>query len=461
MGKTKVNEKGVPYGARQKVPFWFNLAWTTRGISAGLNAVLMMNLTFFCTDILGLKATTVGLMFVGSKVIDALTDLVAGVIIDKTHSRLGKARPYEIFIIFEWMFTILMFNSSGFSETGKYIWIFIMYVLINAVCSTMLGAADSVYLSRVFTTQKNQIGVMSFNGACVYIISIAFNIIFPQFLAGAGTTAAGWSQLVITLGIPLAIIGILRFLFCKEVVTDTADTKSPEKKSDHSTKEMFGALLKNKYAFIVIGLMFLTFVVNNMSAATTYYFKYIVGDIGLQSLIGMTGLVSPIILMIFPILSRKLGTTKILQYFMIVGIIGYVIRTIGGTAMPTLLIGSLLSGIATVPISVMINTYLIDCMDYGEWKTGIRVEGLIASTSNFASKLGSALASGLVGFVMGLAGYDGTLAVQSASANNAIIALFNIVPIILFAIMIVLAFMYRVDDIRDQMNKDLAERHQA
>lgn len=221
---------------------------------------------------------------------------------------------------------------------------------------------------------------------------------------------------------------------------------------------MFGALFKNKYAFIVVGLMLLTFLVNNMNAATTYYFKYIVGNIGLQSLVSMTGMISLVGLMIFPVLSKKIGTTKILQYFTIIGLIGIIIRTIGGTSMATLLIGSLFFGLATVPISVMINTYLIDCMDYGEWKTGIRVEGLIASIANFAGKVGSAIASGLIGLIMGMAGYDGTLEVQSTSANTAIVISYNIVPLILFVIMLVLAFLYRIDSVRDQMNTELAAR---
>lgn len=462
MGKRQ-SEKGIPCGSRSKVPVWFNMAWTSRGVSASINVILIMNLTYYCTDILGLKAAIVGIMMIASKVIDAATDLCAGYIIDHTHTKWGKARPYEIFIIFQWLFTVFLFNVPSLGRTGQYIWIFIMYVLINAVCATMLGAADSVYMSRVFTTQKNQIGAMSFNGAIVYILSIVFNIVFPQFLAGAGTTKAGWSTMSLTLAIPLALIGILRFVFCKEVVTDSvqeAGEKTKKLKQNLSMKTMMGALSKNKYIFIVVGLMLLTNIVNNMSAATTYYFKYIVQNIGLQSLISMTAMVTPLLLIIFPVLSKKFGTTKLLQMFLIIGVIGMVIRTIGGVNIATLMIGSLFMGVGTMPISVMINTYLIDCMDYGEWKTGIRVEGLMASVANFAGKLGSAIASGLVGFIMGMAGYDGSLAVQSQSANTAIIALYNILPIVLFIIMIVLAFMYNIDSIRPQMTEDLAKKHE-
>ena len=79
--------------------------------------------------------------------------------------------------------------------------------------------------------------------------------------------------------------------------------------------------------------------------------------------------------------------------------------------------------------------------------------------ANFASKVGAGIASGLTGLVMGLAGYDGLAEVQTASANNAIVFLYNYMPLILFCVMLVLSLMYKVDSIRPQMNADLAARH--
>ena len=123
--------------------------------------------------------------------------------------------------------------------------------------------------------------------------------------------------------------------------------------------------------------------------------------------------------------------------------------------MTTIIIGGLLFGIGTLPISMMINTYLIDCMDYGEWKTGVRIEGLVASIANFASKVGQGIAVGLVGLVMGLAGYDGLAAVQTQAANNAIVFLYNYLPLFMCVLMLLLSLMYKVDSIRPQMNEDL------
>lgn len=460
MSKNKINEKGVPYGAREKMPLWYSLAWSTRGISAALNVVLVAYVTFYCTDILGLSAGIVGALLLVSKIIDAFTDLGVGYLIDKTHTRFGKARPYEIFIVFEWLFTVLLFNVPEGSDLFQYTWVFIMYVMINAVCATALGGADSVYMARTFTTDKNRISAMTVNGVVVMFVSIIFNIVAPQAINTLGKTKPGWFIISLSMAIPLSLIGLLRFILCKEVETEKGEAENNHGAEEKLTmKEMIGAILQNKYVFIVVGLMLLTFIINNMGNATTYYFKYIMGDIGLQSLAAMTSMVTPIIMMLFPVLSRKLGTTKILQACTFIGIIGMLIRTVGGPNMTTIVIGGLFFGVGTMPISMMINTYLIDCIDYGEWKTGIRVEGLIASIANFASKVGAGIASGLIGVVMGLAGYDGTLEVQSASANTAIVGLYNWLPLILFIVMFILAMMYKMDKVRPQMKADLAKKH--
>ena len=457
--KERLNEKGVPYGARQRMPIWYGAAWSTRGISAAINVVLCMNIAFYCTDIVGLNATVVGTLFLVSKIIDAFTDLGFGFILDKTHTKWGKARPYEVFIVFEWLFAALMFMVPNASQLVQYIWLFIMYTMVNAVCATALGGIDSVYMARAFTTEQNQIKAMSINGFIVMFCSIVFNIVFPRWLATSGTTQAGWTKLVISLGIVMSVIGILRFIFCKEIVVDEPKADGKKATNDLSLKESLGLIGKNKYLFIVVGLMLLTFVVNNMQTATTYYFQYIYGDLAAQGTAAITSMVVVPALIFFPMLSKKFGTTKILQACCLIGIVGMLIRTIGGPNMATIIVGGLLFGIGTMPISMMINTYLIDCMDYGEWKTGVRIEGLVASIANFASKVGNGIAVGLVGLVMGLAGYDGLAATQSASANSAIVFLYNILPMILFVLMFVLSLMYKVDSIRPQMNADLAAKH--
>lgn len=458
--KKSVNK--IPYGAREKMPLWYSLAWSSRGVSAALNVILVAYVSFYASDALGLNVGIIGAMLLLSKVIDAFTDLGVGFIIDRTHTRWGKARPYEIFIVLEWIFTAMLFSTPDIGKTGQYVWIFLMYVIINAICATALGGADAVYMARTFSTENNRIKAMSVNGVVVMLCSIIFNIVAPQFINSAGTSKAGWTKMALYMAVPLALIGILRFVFCKEIETEHTDEK--DRTTSDSTgkagfKETVGALLKNKYLFLLVGMMFITNIINNLGPASTYYFKYMMGDVGALSIANLTALITPVMLIIFPMLSRKIGTTKILQYAMVFGIAGMIIRTVGGTNMATILIGGGIASIAVLPISMMINTYLIDCMDYGEWKTGIRVEGMVSSVTNFAGKVGAGAASGLLGLVMGVAGYDGSLAAQSSTANMAIVGMYNIFPLVMYVIMLVLALMYKMDKIRPQMKADLEKKH--
>lgn len=444
---------------KEVLPGYLKWAWTTRAVSLALNVILIGQLTYYCTDMLGMAPTLVGTLLLASKLFDGITDLVVGFIIDETNTRFGKARPYEICIVFLWIFTILMFSTPNFGTIGKSVFIFIMYTLINSICATFLNGGDPVYLARSIRNEKNRVSVMSFNGGIVMIFSIVVAILMPQLVAGIGTTKAGWTVIAASFGIPLGIIGILRFVFVKEVVRDEAPQEISVKKEKGSVKTSLSCVLKNKYIWILAGMTFVVQLTSNIgTAVNTYYFKYIMGDIGLASLVSMSTIITPLIMLMFPILMNKVGTVTVLKIGAVLGVVGFGIRSLGGTNLITLVLGSLVGGIAVLPITMMISIYLIDTMDYGEWKTGFRVEGMLSSVNSFCSKLGSGLASSIVGLVMGFAGYNGALEVQSASANLSIIALFNYFPLVLMVVMLILAMAYKLDKQLPAIKEALAKK---
>ena len=100
---------------------------------------------------------------------------------------------------------------------------------------------------------------------------------------------------------------------------------------------------------------------------------------------------------------------------------------------------------AVLPLAAMVNIYLIDCMEYSFLKTGKLVEGVMVSLNNFCSKLGGAFASGGLGILMGMAGYDGMAAVQGSSALTAILLLYSLIPAAIFGIMLIILHFYDLD----------------
>ncbi|MFV0466390.1 MAG: glycoside-pentoside-hexuronide (GPH):cation symporter [Lachnospiraceae bacterium] len=463
MAKTKANWLNPETTAENEVlPGYFKWAWTSRGLSLAINFMLIMQLTYYCTDMVGMSAALVGTLLLASKIFDGITDLIVGFIIDRTNTRFGKARPYEIFIVFGWIFTVFLFTMPDMGTTGKSIFVFVLYSLINSVCSTFLNGGDAVYLARAVRSEKNRVSVMAFNGAVIMIFSIIISIGMPQLIAGIGSTKEGWTTIALIFAIPLVIIGMFRFIFIKEVVTDAegAGEKTADKQK-LSFADGIKSLLKNKYIFMLAGMTFAVQLIANLTAVNNYYFKYVFGNIGMASLVSMASIITPLVLAFFPVLSRKFGTVTLLKIGAALSVVGYGIRIVGGTNLVTIVLGSLLSGMGIIPVTMMISIYLIECMDYGEWKTGVRIEGIMTSVNSFTSKLGSGIASALVGLIMGMAGYNGSLEVQSDSAMTAIQFLFNWLPLFGMIGLLILAMLYKLDKEMPTIKADLEKKRQS
>lgn len=444
--KVKGNKNGKFY-----VP-----AWVTRGVGLAVNAILLMQITFYATESVGLSAGVVGMLLLVSKLFDGVTDLIAGFIIDKTHTKWGKARPYELFLIPTWILTVMLFSTpNNMGTTAKAVYIFVLYLLINAVCVTFLSASEAVYLARSTSDDNRRAHALTATGICAMLFPAMISIALPILMAKWGNQPGGWTKIALVLGVPSCIVGLIRFLYIKE-----EQEVETEKESQISVKESLGCLAQNKYIFILAGIVLFSMVATNVvSASQTYYFTYIVGDLAMMSMIGVLGLAAPFVLLLFPVALRKIGGMNFVKIGAALAIIGSVLKYFAGANMQLIILGSLLAGVGTSVITMIGNIFVIQCMDYGEWKTGVRVEGILNSVTGFAGKVGSGLSSGLVGLIMGIAGYVGGAATQTASANTAIVWCFSLIPAILCLIMFILCCFYDLEKKEGKIREDLEKRH--
>lgn len=143
----------------------------------------------------------------------------------------------------------------------------------------------------------------------------------------------------------------------------------------------------------------------------------------------------------------------------VLGVIGNVIRIVPNLLFVT--IGNVLTSIAVIPTGMLLPSLLIDCMDYNEWKTGDRVEAIFGSLNAFAMKLGGGLASVLVGIVMGITGFDAALEMQSTMADMGIIALYAVIPAIMFVIMLFVLRLYKIDEEMPKVKAELAAKRNS
>jgi GPH family glycoside/pentoside/hexuronide:cation symporter len=436
-----------------KLPPFFSLRFATRGFALAVNVVVLLQLTFYATDILGLPAALVGGLFLAAKLFDGATDLVAGFFIDRTNTRWGKARPYELFLIPLWLLTIAIFSTPDMGTFWQAAYLFVLFSLINSVCATFLNASEAVYLKRAIRGDVKYAKVLSRQGVFIILIAAIASIMLPQLMATWGTQPGGWTLIAAVYGIPLMLIGLVRFFTIKEL---------PEDETDHVTEERLGvagtlrALFANRYVFILATIVLLANVVISTNAVVgAYFFKYILGDLALLSLVSLAGIVVPLAYLLFPLAVRTIGALNFVRIGLGVAILGYSMVLIAPNSLPMVVFGQLLGSFTTV-ITMLAGYFIIQAMAYGEWKSGKRIDAVTNSISGFASKLGQGIAAAGVGLIMGAVGYNGLADTQTAVAESAIVTLYSLMPLIITAVMFALTYLYKVDKHIGAIQADLS-----
>lgn len=440
MGKSKEGKIGIG-------KFW---GWQARATSMGCMVIITGYLSIYCTDTLMIPVGVVGTLLLISKVFDGVTDLIAGYIIDNTHTPLGKARPYELTIIAMWLCTWLLYSCpTGWSMGVKCAWIFIMYSLVNSIFATLLYANQNPYMLRAFPNQEQIVKLNSYGGIVITIGCAVVSMLFPQMMATMATSGSGWSRLVGIFALPLTVIGLLRFLLVKETVEIDGDNEDRVRLAD-----MIVVLKENKYIYIVSGISLLYNFVLGMNAYT-YYFTYIGGGIERYTSIAALSMPLLIVMFIFPaLLKRGITLSRIMLFGAICGTIGYAMNYVAGDNQMILIGAAVLYTFATLPIAYLSGLLLLDCAEYNVLCGRKRMETTVSAISSFGTKVGQGLGAAALGVMLAAFGYDGAAAVQSDSAILGIRCLYSVIPAVIYAIIAILCATYKLDSVLVKMRAE-------
>lgn len=439
---------------QKKVSKKMFFAWPTRTISYAVGSVLLGYVTFYATDFMGISAATAGIIFMISKIFDGVTDIIAGYLIDKTHTKLGKGRPYELALIGYWISTVLIFCAPKMGMAASYVYLFVMYSMANSVFLTLLNCCEPVYLANALEDQGQSVSILAFTGFISMIFTMAASMLVPQMVATMGTTRAGWMKISLVLAVPFTLLGLVRFLVVNER-KDIAESSLQK----IGVKEMIGLLAQNKY-ILIFAIVILTSNIgsNLVSNVTTYYFMYIMNDIGLASIMSLAMLAIVVVMILTPMLSKKFGFVNVMRVTTLLGMAGYLVRLLAPTNILLLFVSNIFAMMGFYTMFSFAGTFVIDCMDYGEWKTGTRSEGTIACAQSVTAKIGTAIGAGAIGILMGISGYNGALDIQPDSANTMIIMLYSVIPAAFCLIQFILLRIYDLDKHLPQIREELKKK---
>lgn len=443
-------------------------------------------LPFFYSNIFGLSLAHAGTLVLVTKLYDAVSDPVMGLIADRTNTRWGKYRPYLLWIAIPFAVAgvLAFFTPQTDNYTFKHVYAYVTYILmmtvytaINVPYGAMLGVmTDDSREKSVFSSFRMFfafIGSFIAMGSFEPLLKLRQSILgtLPAEWTLADSTPADWTIAVSVIGIVCAVLFILSFMMTRERVTEAEMAKEPVREnSDETAKtsvaEDLKALVANGPWWMLLGGGIAILLFNCVrGGAAAYYFADVLGTnaIFTLALFLTVGEISQLVGVVVTVpVSEKIGKkATFLLVLVAVTVLSIIVAFLPETpaGMWALLVSQILICIAIGINSPLLWSMFADVADYSELKNGRASTGLIFSSSSMAQKFGAAFGSAIVLWVLMAFGYDNAKgAVQTPEALATIKALISWIPAIGSAAGIAIMLGYpltdkKMSDIRQELSK--------
>ncbi|APC83683.1 MFS transporter [Clostridium botulinum] len=427
--------------------FACNLVWNS----------LSMFILYFYTDVMGMKAAIISTLMLVVRIIAGFMDIASGIVVDKTKTKYGKARPWILWMAIPFgISTILLFSIPNIGESGKLVYVVITYVLLNVIY-TAINIPYGVLNSLMTQDQNERSEINIYRMFCSTAGSLCVSVLVLPLVSLFGGEQGAWIITFAIFGIVATFMFFITFKTTKERVTAVNEEKS----QNISFKDGMKALIQNKYWIIIVLLLVVLFMnMGIMGGSMIYYAQYILNDKKLVGGLSIAQNIPTLIVMLtiaMPLI-KKYGKRNTAISGSIIFILGSLFALIDLTSVKLIYISIIVKGTGNALISATVFALLADTIEYGEWKTNVRTEGLVYSAGNFGLKIGIGLGTAIVGWLLAFSNYNGSSKIQTNTAINAINILFIWLPMILSGVQIILLKFYKLDKIYPNIISDLENR---
>ena len=451
--------------------YFFGLGTVGRDM---LYSMVSMFLLWYLTEVLNLSDSVMLVMagvFTALRIFDALNDPIMGFLVDNTHTRFGKFKPWiAIGGIIGGIFTVLFFTDLGLRDT----WYIVVFVIIYLLWDITYGANDIAYwsmLPSLSLDQKEREKIGSFARICANIGMFACVVgILPL---------TKWISSQIG-GDPLATVDPMAkkawFIFAVAVVLITwaflcftlfgvKENKAIVVKQDNtSLKEMFGVLFKNdQLLFTAISMALFMIGYCTTTSFGTYFFKYAFKNEAMYSVFaGVLGVSQLAALAVFPLFSKKHSRKQLYAAATVLVVLGYIVFFFAPMNMIVIGLAGVLIFVGQAFIQLLMLMFLSDTIEYGQLKLGKRNESITFSVQPFINKIGGALASGIVAVTLVISGINRAATPDDVTAGGLLtmkLAMLILPLISIVAGYIVYRRKFKIDkEMYDKIISELGER---
>lgn len=444
-----------------------HLPWLTR-IAYGLgdtaqNVVwgAMGILTFFYTDYAGIDPAMVGLVMLISRCFDGFSDVIMGFLVERTNSKWGKSRPWILWMSVPFAISIvLIYTVPHGSSTMQFAYLFVTYNLCTTVCYTALNLPYGS-LSAMMTRSSKERDMLSITRMCLSpwgrILSVSATLPLVKVF---GDNQMAWVEVMSV----WAVVALLLLLFCFSKCKETVVIEARKKVAKVPVGKALKCLAVNKYFWAGMIIWMMQNVIFTITGTILpYYCKYIFMDDSLYSgLYLLETLITIFVMAVFsPRLLKRFGKRNMSLYGVSLCFAGHAIFLLNPTDFNWVVFSCVIRGIGFAPVQSVIFGFLGDAVEYGQWKTHIRQEGLIFSGGSVGTKVGSGLTSAILTGLLAYVGYVATSSgavVQSQNVIDMIVSIYKWGPLLVWAVLIVVLVSYKLDKAYPQIMRDLVAR---
>lgn len=417
---------------------WYNKLGYGSGDLAGnmVYAFLSSFVMLYLTNTVGLNPGIIGTLIMVSKLFDGVSDIFFGTMIDKTKSKLGKARPWMLYAYIGCAVTLVANFAipASLGRTAQYAWFFIAYTMLNAVFFTANNIAYASLVTFCTRNSKERVEMGSFRFIFAFSTSLIIQSVTVQFVRALGNGASAWKTVAIIYAVIGLIVNTLSVFSIKELPEEEL-AKDKDQEEKYSLIEAAKLLVSNKYYLMICGTYVCQQIYSAMLNMGIYYMIYILKNEDLYSVFSWAINIPVIIAMcITPMLVERMkGLYRMNLAGYILGTAGRVGVIIAGYmgSVPLMIAFTAVAALGMAPWQGDMGAVVASCSEYTWLTKGKHIDGTMYSCTFFGTKIGGGIGVALCGWLLDISGFVKTSAVQPTSCINMLHVMYLWIPMLL------------------------------
>ena len=399
-------------------------------------AFLSSFVMLYLTNTVGLNPGIIGTLIMVSKLFDGVSDIFFGTMIDKTKSKLGKARPWMLYAYIGCAVTLVANFAipASLGRTAQYAWFFIAYTMLNAVFFTANNIAYASLVTFCTRNSKERVEMGSFRFIFAFSTSLIIQSVTVQFVRALGNGASAWKTVAIIYAVIGLIVNTISVFSIKELPEEEL-AKDKDQEEKYSLIEAAKLLVSNKYYLMICGTYVCQQIYTAMLNMGIYYMIYILKNEDLYSVFSWAINIPVIIAMcITPMLVERMkGLYRMNLAGYILGTAGRVGVIIAGYmgSVPLMIAFTAVAALGMAPWQGDMGAVVASCSEYTWLTKGKHIDGTMYSCTSFGTKIGGGIGVALCGWLLDISGFVKTSAVQPTSCINMLHVMYLWIPMLL------------------------------